>query len=135
MLVSAHILQRRLTMKAVEFAYWLQGYFEIDGTAPVLTTSQLRKINARAEAVQAGTDAAELSAKSYVDFTKGALSLLPPSGEADAGMARGISENLRTRLNDLFIHAIDPAIKGDQSQLRKTHRPDDDNKGGVVAMC
>lgn len=122
-------------MKAVEFAYWLQGYFEINGGEPVLSTTQLRQLNERAESVQAGNDAAELAAKSYVDFTKGMLSLMPETGEVDAGMAKGISDKLRTRLNALFVHAIDPTIKGDQQVLRRKHRPDDKGNGGLVPMC
>lgn len=123
-------------MKAVEFAYWLQGYFEIEGGNAALSGNQLRQIAQKADKVAAGNDAAEQSAKSYVDYVRGALSLLPASGAVDTGMAEKLSGNMRTKLNDLFIHAIDPTIEGDQKHFREVHRPDDKKPGGgLVAMC
>lgn len=120
-------------MKAVEFTYWLQGYFEITGGAPVLTTDQLRQVNAKAKSVQAGTDVSELAARSFADYAQGALSLLPERGEADAGMLRSLSENLRTRLNGLFFHAVDPAAKSDQQNLGDVLRTE--RKRGGLEAC
>ena len=110
-------------MKAVEFAFWLQGYFEISGGAPELSGDQLRAIAKKAETVKAENTPAEQAAKSYTDYVRGALSLLPEGGPVDTGMAVKISNNLQGKLNDLFVHAIDPSIQGDQQRFRDIHRP------------
>lgn len=122
-------------MKAVEFAFWLQGYFEISGGTPELSGDQLRTISKKAETVKAENSPAEQSAKSYVDYLRGALSLLPEGGPVDTGMAKNISANLQGKLNDLFVHAIDPSIQGDQQRFRDIHRPGSRPRPDVEVLC
>jgi hypothetical protein len=110
-------------MKAVEFAYWLQGYFEIEGSSSVLTQAQLSSIKERAEKVQASRDQVELQAKSFVDYVLGAISAVPARRDEQARAT--VSQNIRQKLNDLFVHAIDPSYSGDQTHFNQTH-----NNGG-----
>lgn len=115
-------------MKAVDFAYWLQGYFEMTGEGAALTAAQAEKIHLKAKTVEAGTSPSEAEARNFVSFAQGVLMLARQPG-ADLGLA---TATLKTRLNDLFVHAIDPTMQGDQQQLRRTHRPEG---GGLLAMC
>jgi len=118
-------------MKAVEFAFWLQGYFELTGGADPLTATQAQKIAQKAATVKAGTGEAEAKANDYVAFAQGVLLM---AGQTADGAALGFAtQTLKSRLNDLFLHAIDPTMQGDQQQLRRTHRPE--GGGGLVAMC
>jgi hypothetical protein len=120
-------------MKATDFAFFLQGFFEIDGGTQALTKKQARQVLEKADSVVPGEGEAENKAAAFVAYTQGVLTTA-----LDAGSVSETTTNrLRSKLNDLFIHAIDPTIPGDQEHLRKTHRPDppDDNGPKLVAMC
>jgi len=117
-------------MKAVDFAYWLQGYFEVAGEGTTMTAAQAEKISQKAKTVDAGSGPAEAEARNFVSFTQGVLVLAKQPG-ADLAL---VGTTLKTRLNELFLHAIDPAVPGDQPQLRRTHRPKGDDSGFEI-MC
>ncbi len=122
-------------MRAREFAFWLQGYFELDGTTSPLSVQQAKLVLAKAGKVEAGTDPVEQSAGAYIHFAKGALSSVEYLDAADqVKVLAGITNKLRSDLNNLFVHAIDPSMPGDQQQHRSKHRPDD--KGpGLEVLC
>jgi hypothetical protein len=121
-------------MRAREFAYWLQGYFEIEGAAESLTSAQARKILGKLEKVDmTGGDAAEQKAAAFASFAKGGLTGISYVSEAEQASAlRNFTQTLRSSLNDLFIHAIDPTLPGDQDFHRNNHRPGGDR---YEAMC
>jgi hypothetical protein len=116
-------------MKAVEFAYWLQGYFEINGGAEALTTVQARQVLHRAGTVTAGRDEVEIKAASFIAYTQGILfpvtQAVPPSQE----FLKMATVDLKNKLSDLFIHAIDSSYAGDQAQFGAAHKPDFPNYG------
>ena len=122
-------------MKAVDFAFWLQGHFEIKGDNAPLTRQQADVVLKKAQTVVAGPGAAEAQAQVFVSFAQGALLMATQSPVLDNGALTFATDTLRNKLNDLLVHAIDPTIKGDQEQLRRTHRPDRRNDSGFEAMC
>lgn len=106
-------------MRAVSFAYWLQGYFEIQGKDENLSMEQARKIFKKAESVKAGTDAVEQSAKGSVEFIKGLLVLAVQTNDANA--LAFATKQIRDNLNNLFIHSVDPSYEGDQTNFNNIH--------------
>jgi hypothetical protein len=108
-------------MKATDFAYYLQGFFEITGGANALTETQAKNLFKKAESVEAG-GGAEAKAQAFVDYTKGIL-FAADQGLADPSYLSAATNNLRTKLNDLFVHAIDPSYAGDQTQFGQIHKP------------
>ncbi len=123
-------------MRAREFAFWLQGYFELSGPSGSLTVKQANDILTKLQKVDTtGTDAVDQKAAAYANFAKGALDaigyVLPQDQQA---VLAGVTRKLRADLDNLFVHAIDPSIPGDQQQHRNKHRPDDD-RPRIVAMC
>lgn len=118
-------------MKATEFAYWLQGYFEIDGNDKPLDNAQAKKVLERAKQSKPDGNA---QAQSFADYTAGVLFPVTVEDQSDKFLAT-VTRELKTKLNDLFIHAIDPNVPGNQEQLRNTHRPDRPRNGGIEAMC
>lgn len=123
-------------MKAAEFAYWLQGYFEIKGGDAPLSNAQASQILQRAKAVKADAGPVEAQAHSFADYAAGLLFPVSVEDQSDKFLA-SVTRELKTKLNDLFVHAIDPTLPGDQDQLRETHRPakPDDKRPRLEAMC
>lgn len=120
-------------MKAAEFAYWLQGYFEIKGGEEPLSNAQGQAILAKAKAVKADAGTVEEKAHSFADYAAGLLFPISVEDQSDKFLA-AVTKELRTKLNDLFVHAIDPTLPGDQAVLRNTHRADD-KRPRIEAMC
>jgi hypothetical protein len=118
-------------MKATEFAYYLQGYFEIDGNDRALTNAQAKKVLERAKQSKPDGNA---QAQSFADYTAGVLFPVTVEDQSDKFLST-VTRELKTKLNDLFIHAIDPNVPGNQEQLRNTHRPDRPGGGRIEAMC
>jgi ABC-type transporter MlaC component len=123
-------------MKAVEFAYWLQGYFEISGTEDTLTVPQARKILSTAKKVRAGREEAEKDAMDFVFSLTALLGCTTPELKiADTALTAVLKEatpQLKKQLNNLFQHAIDPSYDGDQSQFNNHHNG---SNGGPVMRC
>ena len=94
-------------MRAREFAYWLQGYFEINGASDALDVRQAKQILSKLEKVDTtGGDVSEQKAAAYVNFAKGALSSVEfISAEDQPKVLTGVTTKLRADLNDLFLHA------------------------------
>ncbi len=124
-------------MRAREFAFWLQGFFEIDGSTNAMTTRQAKDIVAKIEKVDmtaTANDDSDKKAQAFVQFANGALSpVFYMPQENQAAFLEGVTARLRKDLNDLFVHAIDATIPGDQSQHRRAHRPED--RGGRATLC
>jgi hypothetical protein len=111
-------------MKAIEFAYYLQGYFEINGGEAGLTGAQAKTVLKKAESVTHGQGAAEEATQAFAAFTKGVLFTAGRVNRPAPELMKAITDDLKQRLNDLFVHAIDPTVPGDQTAHRKTHRPE-----------
>lgn len=107
-------------MKASEFAYWLQGYFEIQGGAEALTATQAQKIYDRTQKIAPAQTDVDAKAQSFVSFAQGVL-LMATQNAGDANTLKFVTDTLRTKLNDTFIHAIDPSYAGDQTHFQHTH--------------
>lgn len=129
-------------MKSIEFAYWLQGYFEI-GTSgpifdsqPVLTPMQAARVATRLATVEPTKDVKLANLIKVVGECIAALQV-EDAHEGQAVLTKVIKTKLiQDTLNDTFIHAIDPAIPGDQQQQRNLHRPKGPaTPGGFEAMC
>jgi hypothetical protein len=120
-------------MNAKDFAYWLQGYFEVKeadsndarvtGRDGYLSGFQAKAVLEKAESVKPGTDPVEAQAQNFVMYVQGALSTLKFETPT-LGFLVSTTTNLKIKLNELFVHAIDPALPGDQAVNRKAHRPD-----------
>jgi len=107
-------------MKASEFAYWLQGYFEIQGGAEALTATQAQKIYDRTQKIAPAQTDVDVKAQGFVSFAQGVL-LMATQNAGDANTLKFVTDTLRTKLNDTFIHAIDPSYAGDQTHFQQTH--------------
>ncbi len=120
-------------MRARDFAFWLQGYFEVTLSNDALDAAQAKQVLAKLEKIETGNDATEQAIGAYANFAKGLLSTVEYIAPEDqAKMLTGITAKLRSGLGDLFANTIDPAKPGDQQ--RNKPRPDDD-RPRVVAMC
>lgn len=83
-----------------QFAYWLQGYFEIAGTEK-LTDAQLLKIAGAAAKVE----------------QKGPLTRFVLDNIA----VNAAGHKIAKFLNDTFIHDIDQTYEGDQDEFNDIH--------------
>ncbi len=103
-----------------ELAYWLQGYFEIAGTT-ALSEGQALHILRAANAVE--RDKRGPVATFIIE------TLVTHNDLRQAGRV------LAAKLNETFIHVIDPTIPGDQKRNRQAHDGDKPSPPGAVAMC
>jgi hypothetical protein len=107
-------------MKATEFAYWLQGYFDHSGVNSVWTETQAKEVFKKAESVRAG-DISEDKAEAFVGHVKCILNVaemgLPPSKHPR--YLRHSTDTLREALNNLFNP---PAIPEEQKVVRRASR-------------
>lgn len=99
-------------MRINEFFYWLQGYFEINGTADDLTSEQCTIILRHLDLVDVGKggspDAARLGKmRTLLDLA------------VEGTLLRGIAtEKIRSEVSEQFIHVIDPAAGGPEVQAK-----------------
>lgn len=87
-----------------EFAYWLQGFFEISGTDQ-LTVDQAKIILEAAKTLPANQ---QKLAQKITDT-------IIQNGAANAG------PEIAEILNDMFEHHIDPSYAGNQDQFNSIH--------------
>ena len=119
-------------MNAREFAFWLQGAYEVGGENFVISNVIADKINVQLKRVSTenmGVDLAE-----FIGYVTAKLEDFNTLTSQDARL--NVSNAIGQKLNDVFVHAIDPTIKGDQKNLRNLHGGINQKKdNGVVAMC
>lgn len=115
-------------MNAIEFAYWLQGRFELDSRD--LTRDEMAVVAKRAAAVKMPqqASAAESRAVAFVGLAKGLAGTPGIASEV-------VCVTLRKELNDLFIHAIDQSYKGDQQKFNDLHGGDKDEGPVLRPRC
>ena len=103
-----------------DLAYWLQGYFEINGTDE-LSSEQTKQIALRINEMPEQGDLAKFVLRQVLE-----------------GGFDGQGPAIAQKLNDTFIHAIDPTIAGDQNELRDIHKgrkPGSGDGPKFEAMC
>lgn len=126
-------------MKAVEFAYWLQGYFELSiggvSVAPIILSEKQIQIIKNHLALVREVD----RDNSFTSWLNGILEAIELGLKIDEKATAKIQE----RLNSCFQHEIDTTYKGDPKKLAEIHagtlippqpqppggrRPDDDRR-------
>jgi hypothetical protein len=126
-------------MNARDFAYFAQGFFELNDGAKSLTEAQAKQLYKKAESVVKGQGGVEDKAQEVVDYTKGLLFFATqnhPNSDVISTFLSSSTKALKEKLNDLFVHAIDPTVPGDQQQLRDVHNPKrPPPSGGLERMC
>lgn len=125
-------------MNARDFAYFAQGFFELNSDAESLTEKQAKQLYKKAESVVKGQGGIEDKAQEVVEYTKGLL-FFATQNHSNADLVRQFlsssTQALKEKLNNLFVHAIDPTVPGDQQQLRDVHNPKRPPTGGLERMC
>lgn len=116
-------------MKNTDFAYWLQGYFEIKNQDESLTREQALLILEKITLTRDTKTPAEENTASFVQECKTILEF--SSSEGNSGMLAHATESIRTKLNDVFEHVIDPSYEGDQKKFNKIH----DGSPKFTARC
>ena len=116
-------------MRKQEFAYWLQGYFEISGgTSISLDAAALIKEKLENAKKDKATQSADFD--HFLGQAEAFITILV-SDTTDPGTRELLGKEISKALNDLFVHAIDPSYKGDQKQFGKIHKP---NGNGYTGM-
>lgn len=120
-------------MKAQEFAYWLQGYFEI--TQPATVESNKIDIIKKHLSLVFEFDKVNSHIKNFCYRLSGMLALTRLN---EHGLDKDTTELIKSELSSLFIHSIDPTY-GDikmQDKLNEIHKPSKPalNKNGI-ARC
>ena len=113
------------------FAYWLQGYFEIQDDNTPLNAEKSKAILKKIEAVDMSERNVDPRIARSIGYIEGQLETAVKIGYED--VFDEITKNIKTRLNRVFRHAIDPTIEGDQKDLKRRHKPGDSS--GLEVLC
>ena len=116
-----------------EFAFFMQGYFEINGDIAPIGPRQIEAIDKKLQRLELSEGTAPKLLE-FVGMVKGVLPLLKDQN-LPREMHDQITKQIKDQLNDVFVHAIDPTIKGDQQGLRAIHKGKRDIPDGSEAMC
>lgn len=111
-------------MKATEFCYWLQGFFEL--TSPTtLTTAQVQCINKHLDlAIAYGDkDDSPQRVKNFIGWLKTSLEWLDPAQPEQV-------QKVKLRLDECFAHVIDKQY-GPDDHLNKIHN----EHPGITMRC
>ncbi len=129
-------------MKFDQFAYFLQGYFEITGsvesrqecpdcntqfstvTPSSLTASQVACIKNHIKLHLECALREEIQPEPFICWLDGSLLYFDKLPQEDQ---ENLVLEIKERLNNLFIHKIDPKMPGDKESLQDIH----DGKGSV----
>lgn len=120
-------------MKAQEFAYWLQGYFEITEPA-IIELNKIEIIKKHLDLVFE-FDKVNSHIKNFCYRLSGMLALRRIN---DQGLDEDTTALIKSELSSLFIHSIDPTY-GDakmQDKLNQIHKPSKPVRPtGGIARC
>jgi len=122
-------------LKQTEFCYWLQGYFELGaiagGASLLLTLEQAACVRNHLELVKAcnvggatyakGKTPAMKPITGFCAWLDGTLELALKISDGQQHISDISLELIKTRLNDEFLHVIDPQQPGDKEVLQATH--------------
>jgi len=109
---------RSVVMKFDQFAYWLQGYFEITEGEASLTTSQVSKIKNHILLHMECSHREKIDPNTFICWLNGAITFyedLPKEKQEE------LVKEINQKLNNLFIHKIDPKMPGDKDSLQNIH--------------
>ncbi|MBS1994407.1 MAG: hypothetical protein JSS83_28035 [Cyanobacteria bacterium SZAS LIN-3] len=128
-----------------DFCYWLQGHFENrepERAKEGVSAFALSMIKKHLELVsRAKFDANRFpdanAGKSFCDFLEGFF-----AAHEGSELSPALTEKIRTKLNDTFVHAIDPTFSN-RAELSRMHDGDGpvlgrrlgQDRDGVQAMC
>lgn len=62
--------------------------------------------------------------KNMVNYTKGALSTISRVNLPNGQWLKDVTDDLKQKLNDTFIHSVDPSYAGDQNKFNEIHKPE-----------
>lgn len=118
-------------MKAREFAYWLQGYFEISGhETPAVVPAQVEIISKKLDTVELTSGEDQIN--EMIGYIKSKLEILKylaePNNQMNQVLYHEIGISVAKKLDDVFLHAIDPSAKNDQKS-----KPPKGGNTGIVA--
>jgi hypothetical protein len=126
-----------------DFCYWLQGHFEINEYNPLagLSAAKVQIIKKHLEL----TFKAKVDVNRFPDANVGGgfcqfLDGVFAAADTTDGLSGPITEKVRIKLSDCFLHVIDPTF-ANRDELSRIHRGDGDGplsgsrRGGVEAMC
>ncbi len=110
-------------MKVRELLYWLQGAFEINDDQFFLTAPAAGKLQEKLSKVdKKQADPQVIETIGYIKaLTEEILAADRPVTQ------KRLSDKIKVHLNDIFVHAIEPSIKGDQKPQQK--------KGSDIVAC
>jgi hypothetical protein len=100
-------------VRAVEFAYWLQGYFELSPEGAIVLSERQIQIIKNHLALVREVD----KDNSFTSWLNGILEAIDLGLRIDEKATTKIQE----RLNNCFQHEIDPTYKGDPQKLAGIH--------------
>lgn len=110
-------------MKFDQFAYWLQGHFELGALTAgvysrILTTAQARSIKAHIQLYLECASREEENLEPFICWLDGILTYYDKLPEFEQ---ESLVVELQKRLNNLFEHKIDPHMPGDKNFLQDIH--------------
>jgi hypothetical protein len=136
-----------------DFCYWLQGHFEVGdlanlpkamSSAQVLMVKKHLELTFMAKVDKARFPDATVGGE-FCSFLEGVLA----ATDLNAGLSEPLAMKVRAKLNDVFVHVIDPTF-ANRAELVRHHEGETDGPvlgggrrsrglgetdGGLVAMC
>lgn len=101
-------------MKPTQFAYYMQGIFEVQSA---LTAESAVNVYKKAKNVTDDDDRTERAARAFADHTAGMLFAVVEGGAQDPAVLKAVSTAIKGRLDVLFRDEIDPA----ESKKKPSH--------------
>lgn len=103
-------------MNAVEFCYWLQGYFELRESDRPLSDKQIKIIAVHLRMVDLH-DKSDGRSRQFCQYLSNAVSAF---GEVQLSASQ--TQQVRKLLSEVFVHEIDPSYPSDEiEELQKIH--------------
>jgi len=104
-------------MKAQDFCFWLQGYFEL-GDTPYILEYQVDIIQNHIKMVEIHDPGNDGRSRQFCEWLKVTLSLY-----SKGNIPTGIVAAIKTTLDEVFLHEIDPSYPAEQQQeLDQAHQ-------------
>ena len=136
-----------------DFCYWLQGHFEVGDVAGLPKTMSAAQVTMVKKHLEL-TFMAKVDKARFPDATVGGefcsfLEGILAASDLSAGLSEATATKVRAKLNDVFVHVIDPTFSNradlvrhhseagqpDGPVLSPRPRRDGESRGGLEAMC
>jgi len=132
-------------MKARDFIYFTQGYFEIaeaSNTPSTLSLDQAKILKDNIQKIDKSfnPDFIEQQCLNTVSFIGGVLAILDMQASPTSEKLDNISKIIQTKLNETFVHSVDPSYEGNQKDFQDIHDGEKKNSdgpkpNGLEALC